>query len=153
MQPAAEWRQTAQYGWLVVKQATYTATIFSVSCCYSGRTNCLIIEKYKILLCTVRIIITYCVSFPAAKGTKNSFGIKASGCKATEWRCRYPSPDKLISSGLYSTWFSLVGSSRFYSLRPRFLGWTATTQVAASSTNNVTDWRNFRLMLYISVSV
>lgn len=84
VQPAVEQRQTAQYGWLVVEQATYTATASSVCGCYSGRTSCLIIEKYKILLCTVRIIITYCVSFPAAKEKRNYFGIKASGSRVTE---------------------------------------------------------------------
>lgn len=134
MQPALKRRQPAQYGCLVVEQATYTATISSFSCCYSGRTSCLIIEKYKILLCTVCVIITYCVSFyfnweSCWREIRNSFGMKAGGCKAAEWGCRYLPLDKLISSGLYSARFSSVGPSQFYSLHPQFFGWTATTGV------------------------
>lgn len=81
VQSAVEQRQTAQYGWSVVKQATLQQ-FYSVSSCYRGRTSCLIIEKYKMLLCTVRIIITYCVFFlfflfesesPAAKEEEELF--------------------------------------------------------------------------------
>lgn len=69
-------------GWSSNKQ--HTLQQFSLFPVVTVAEQVSIIEKYKILLCTVRISITYCVSFPAAKEKRAAFGIKASGRKATE---------------------------------------------------------------------
>lgn len=73
VQPAVEQRQTAQYGWLVIKQATYTATIFSCVLLLQWQNKLSYHREIQNLLCTVRIIITYCVSFPAAKEKRGFF--------------------------------------------------------------------------------
>lgn len=74
MQPAEELRETAEEGW-----RSKNNVVFFLFLQWLNKLS--IIVKYKIVLCTVRIIITYCVSFLAAKDKRNTFGIKARSCK------------------------------------------------------------------------
>lgn len=121
VQSAAEQRQTAQCGC----QTSKTATIPLCSqllqrqnkLSYREIQNVTMYSTHHYNLLNIFFLFFFLFESesPAAKRRRGIlFGIKASGCKATEWGCRYLSPDKLISSGLYSAWFSSGGSTRFY---------------------------------------
>lgn len=96
VQSALEQRQTAQYGWSVDKQATYTATI-SLSFLLLQWQNKLSYHReiqnvtmysthhYNLLCFFFLLFFLFESESPAAKEEEEFFfGIKASGCKATE---------------------------------------------------------------------